>query len=637
MTITRGDFGKVRGYEYQDGLRFVPVEGREGELHAKVLKKVLDRADVASEGERSDREASWNEMDKKLMAYVDLTKSEQVLKQQRPDIPVRVVIPYTYATMETLLTYLTMSLLSQDPIFSFDAVNSKDFGAVRFLQDLVQRQMGYFKGQLSLYTMFRDGLGYGLGAVFPFWQTEYRWMKERVPNMVESLDQGMVQDGERVDRVGKAIFAGTKLKNVHARQLLLDPSKSPHDVQGASFVGWVEETNQYTLLDLERSNPEEWFNVRYLKFTSPGSKFCSVYKEKGLVSRDEDVKPVYLVHLICNLIPSEWELPAELSGYEDYPEKWLFTLANDEVLIRAKRIDSSHGKYPIAVVAPDFDGYSQFPLSRLEITHGLQETLDWLFNSHIKNVRQAINNRFVVDPALINVKDLANPELPFIRLKESAWGKTTKDAVQQLQVHDVTREHIANAGSVVDMFQRISGATDGFMGIMRDHGERVSASESRSVSNNGMNRMGKMALLMSIMGLGDVASFYASNQIDYQSMEEFVKITETHPEELIKQYGVGNTVSIDPSQLNVPYHVIPRDGSLPKDTSGLAQSWVQLFQSVSNNPMLAQRYDVLKMFGFVAKMMGASELPNFELQGVTAPDQMVEEEVRKGNYVPVEG
>ena len=57
MTIDRGNFGKVRGYEYQDDLRFVPVEGRDGELHAKVLKKVLDRANVASEGERSDREA----------------------------------------------------------------------------------------------------------------------------------------------------------------------------------------------------------------------------------------------------------------------------------------------------------------------------------------------------------------------------------------------------------------------------------------------------------------------------------------------------------------------------------------------------------------------------------------------------
>ena len=134
MTIARHEFTQVKGYEYEEGVQLIPVAGSSGELHEKVLKKVLDRADVASEGERSSRLASWDAMDKKLMAYVDLTESETALKKKRPDIPVRVVIPYTYATMETLLTYLMMSLLSQDPIFTFDAVNSNDHGAVRFLQ-----------------------------------------------------------------------------------------------------------------------------------------------------------------------------------------------------------------------------------------------------------------------------------------------------------------------------------------------------------------------------------------------------------------------------------------------------------------------------------------------------------------------
>ena len=148
--------------------------------------------------------------------------------------------------------------------------------------------------------------------------------------------------------------------------------------------------------------------------------------------------------------------------------------------------------------------------------------------------------------------------------------------------------------------------------------------------------MGKMALLMSFMGMTDIAMFYASNLADYQSMDQYVKISETHPQEIVKAYGLGNTVALSPGDLNVPYHVIPRDGSLPKDQQGIAQSWVQLFSSITSNEVLAQKYDVMSIFKYIAKLLGANELPNFEIQGQVMPDEEVAREVEKGNAIPVE-
>ena len=75
-------------------------------------------------------------------------------------------------------------------------------------------------------------------------------------------------------------------------------------------------------------------------------------------------------------------------------------------MVRAKPLGLSHGMYPIACIAPDFDGYSVAPLSRLEMLQGLQTTVDWLFNSHIANVRKAINDMLIVDPYMLNMKDL---------------------------------------------------------------------------------------------------------------------------------------------------------------------------------------------------------------------------------------
>lgn len=633
--ISNDDFTKVKPYDYGDLQPMFPLVGERGKVHEALLKRVMDLARIAAQ-EHKGRTDSWDAMDKKLQACVDLTVSEKALKQKRPDIPVRVVIPYTYATLETLLTYLTMAFLSNDPVFQYDTDYAGSLPAVRLMQDVVQKQVVYYKAPLALYTCFRDSLAYGLGAVFPFWQKDFSWVKSYSQTMTTDLDGMSVPGPSQMTRASKLTFAGTKLKNVHPRYLLLDPSKSPHEIQSSSFAGWVEKTNLYALLEMERNNPEEWFNVRYIKFTKPSVSLAWLQDRALEESNDEELKVVYVTHLLAVIIPEEWELPAESDDYADYPEKWLFTIANDEVVIRAKRLDASHGKLPVALMSPDFDGYSQFPLSRLELSEGLQVTLDWLFNSHIKNVRQAINNRFVVDPMLINTEDLKNPDNPYIRLSESAWGKSVKDAIYQLGVTDVTQNHINNASSVIDMYQRITGATDGFMGIMRDRGERVSASESRSVTASGGNRMGKMALLMSFMGMTDIAMFYASNIADYQDLTEYVRITETHPAELQKRYGVGTTVTLNPGDLNIPFKVIPRDGSLPKDQQGIAQTWTELFKSISTNQILMQQYDVIGIFKYIAQLLGAKELPNFELEGKVMPDRQIEDGIAAGNMIPVE-
>ena len=69
-----------------------------------------------------------------------------------------------------------------------------------------------------------------------------------------------------------------------------------------------------------------------------------------------------------------------------------------------------------------------------------------MFNSHVANVRKAINDMIIYDPYLVNSNDLKNPAPgKLIRLRRPAWGKGVKDVAQQLGVSDVTRGNIADS------------------------------------------------------------------------------------------------------------------------------------------------------------------------------------------------
>ena len=127
--------------------------------------------------------------------------------------------------------------------------------------------------------------------------------------------------------------------------------------------------------------------------------------------------PVDVINLYVTLIPKEWNL-----GDGEYPEKWFFRLAADDVIITCQKANYYHGMYPVAVASPEYDGYSITPIGRLEVLYGLQGVLDWLFNSHVANVRKAINDMLIVDPYLVNINDLKDPEPgKLIRLRRPAW------------------------------------------------------------------------------------------------------------------------------------------------------------------------------------------------------------------------
>ncbi len=637
------------GYEYPYGLDLKPGS----KLHGDVVAKVMARADESFRV-MQERHPTWQRIDETMTAYIPLSEKEKALRKRgRADDefhhrnrPVSIVVPYSYATLETLLTYLTEAYLS-DTMLQYEGAAPEDEIGAKLLELVVDYQVRHTKAGLVVHTAFQDALKYGLGITTFEWVT--RWGRKAVVREIPRYGlSGEVLGVERVKQNEDALlYEGNRITSIDPYRYLPDPNVSVERVQDGEYVGWSDRVTKYRLLAQEKADPT-LFNVRYLaardygqrssRFTPDHSRrTTNVGQSEGLTAQTAHTGYVTLVHMYITIIPREWGL-----GESDDPEVWLFTVADDTLLLRAMPIDMNHGQYPIAVCAPDYDGYSTTPISRMEVIHGLQDVLNWLFNSHITNVRKAINNMLIVDPSMVVMKDLEKPGPGLlVRMRRSAWGRGVEGAVKQLRVDDVTKQNIADAVFVMDLIQRSSGAVDALQGIMRAGGERRSAQEAFNSFRSAVSRLEHISRIASLQYMQDLAYFYASHTQQYMSQEVYVKATGTWPEVLLREYGQAGGVRVSPFDVVVDFDVIFKDGSVPTSRAGGAQVWVQLFQSIVSNPELIQSFDVGRIFVHIARMMGAKNVWDFvrgggEVAAQVQPDQVVEAAARAGNLVPVE-
>ena len=596
-------------YKYPEGLNLRPGS----ELHERIKSEVLTRAQESA-AVMSSRFSSWNDIDKSLTCYIPTDEAENKVKSEDVRKPVSIVFPYTYAIAETLISYLVSAFL-QDPIFRYEGMGPDDVIGAILLEKVVEQHCIKNKVGLGLHTMLYDSVKYGLGIVGPSWKSS-------------------------------RMFSGNSLENIDPYLSLPDINVAVHEVQKGEYYGWINKTNYYDLLTAESNDPD-MFNVRYLKAlrgprTSIYPSDNSMRNLKSGLTASEDngtTFPVDRIFKYIKLIPKEWKL-----GTSEYPELWLFCLASDEIVIKARPAEFDHGMIPITTCAPDFDGYSAVPLSRLEILQGLQTTLDWLFNSHIANVRKAINDMIIVDPFLVNIKDLESPEPgKIIRTRRPAWGRGVKDAVQQLAISDITRGNIADSGWIVQWMQKISGADDSMMGSLRQGGpERLTGAEFKGTRTGAVSRLERVARVIGMQAMQDIGYFFASHCQQLMQDEVYVKVTGDWQDVLIKEYGIPERgrIAVAPRDIDINYDIIVRDGSVPG--GNFSEAWIQLFGILGQNPELAQKFDIVRIFTHIARNLGAKNVNDFVRRGgninpIIQPDQQVAAQVQAGNLLPLGG
>lgn len=600
-------------------------------LHTKLRQAIRDRYDLSYD-EMSKYYDNWRDAEERFMAYRTVTENDKLRKVKRdagtPSFTT-IEVPYSYAVLMTAQTYWTTVFLGRNPIFQYTARHGEPQNSVLAIEALMDYQINVGEMLVPLFIWLLDQGKYGLGVICDYWDEQ-----EVVVSSIEerpSTYLGVPIPGktERV-RSSKRIkgYQGNKLFNVRPFDFFPDPRVPVKDFQRGEFCGRDIEMSWNDLVRGEAKGI--YFNINVLKEKIKAKQRDEDY---GTDQQERPAKNEYAdemdqgftsVHeMFVELIPNDWEL-----GSSKYPEKWVFTLAADEVIIGARPFGAYHGKFPYQVQEYEQDGYALAPRSMMEITEPLNDTLTWLINSHFHSVRKVLNDQLVYDPSRIVGKDLRDPTSGrLIRLKPAAYGTDPRTAINQLQVVDVTANHLKDAQVIADMIQRVTGVTDNIMGMV-NAGGRKTATEVRTSSSFGTNRLKMHAEYNGALGWGPLSQMMLQNTQQYYDGEQKFKVAG----DMLKQQDL---IDVNPEMIQGFYDFVPVDGTLPIDRFAMANMWREMMMQMAKIPSLMQQYDMGSIFAYTARLAGAKNIDQFKIN--ISPDGVLKQQLQAGNVVPLGG
>jgi hypothetical protein len=637
---------KDYGYIYPEEMDLRPGRPFHDDIVSKLFILIRDSYDAMKR-----RHPTWQSIDEVMTAYIPLSEYEKKLKKNDRTRPVSIVVPNSYAELETVLSYNTRAFLN-GPVFRYEGVGPEDTVGAKLMELVIGQQVDKYKAQLGIHTGFRDGFCYGIGASAIVWHE--RWGKKATSQETPLFSSSGNLIGIKREKLNKRVklFEGNQVIPIDPYKILPDPNYSIHRFQEGASFGWYECISLQDALTEEVNPTNGIFNMKYVKEIATTTKWASILPIDPSARNKDQVNNIgtqynkHLVreHMYVKIIPRDWNLPGDPADNVDglNPELWYFAINNDKILTACDRVDYNHGMFPVAVNAPDFDGYSVAPVSRMELTLGLQTVLDFLFNSHITNVRKALHDMFIVDPSLVSMKDLQSPEAgKYIRMRRQAWGRGVENAIKQFPVTDVTAGNIPSAGAVMDMMNRIGATSDAAQGVQRRTGpDRVTAAEFSGTFGQNISRLERLATITSLQYIHDMAYFYASHTQQYMSQETYIRAIGEWPKELQAEYANISRVQVDPFQILCDYDIQTKSQMDSMEEAKQLPFWQQIFPSIISNPLLFKTFNIAQIFRHIARLSGEKNVGDFIVQGgdinaQVVGDNAVREQAAAGNILPI--
>jgi hypothetical protein len=578
----------------------------------------------------------WRVNEMQMQAYVKLNDFEQMLKEAnesgKPASPVSISVPFSFATVQTIVTYLFHTFASRKPLFALGAHNAKQADKVMAAEQLLQYNCDRTNFIRQLYQMLLDDTIYGFGAMRMLWTSKKRrfMVSTAQEPQVEILVESLIgtRPPPKREMQERVVFEGSDVSTIDPWCFFPDPRVPLADLSNkGEFVFWRAYVGKHTLRMQESDG--KIFHVKAI-----GAPLAVDDEEtgRGLSSGsnmrfDDDTAQRF--HQIdqgaCWIIPNDFGLSSSTRM-----ELWLFTIANKKQVIGAEPLDLFHSRLPVECCESSSFGYSFNNLSTVDMLRPMQDIMSWLVNSHLWNVRATSNNQFVVNPRYVEMSDFENPNPGrLIRLKNTPFGDFNIDqAVRQLQTFDVTRGHMSELNDFARMGAELTGASDNLRGI-QESGGRKTATEVRVSGEAGASRLAARARLISAQAVIGIAEQMLVNYQQFMTKEYEFKILGS----------VGETsLIITPDELNeIDFHFPVHDGTLPLDKMGMVDIWREIFMGVLSDPtgQLRQAYDVTKIFEHVARLGGAENIENFRI-AVAPPEADLAAQAAAGNMIPLE-
>ncbi len=602
-------------------------------LHQKIISNFKARLRASKDEKRKKRVEAWEAAENTFTAYMPETEVMAKRDQKRDGgIPqyTTISIPYSYAMLLTSHTYYTSVFLGRDPIFQMQGRHGESQTGEATIEALLAYQMQAGSNMAPLYIWLMDVGKYGQGIIGHYWESEYFELQqyEEVPRTYLGIPiPGSVE--KKLTKQRLEGYQGNRLYNVRPQDFMHDPAVPLTRFQEGEYcivydrVTWVKIATKaadglyYNIEVLKGSRQETNRDTEGSGEDAnlPGQDI-SLYEQGKDTPSNKDIHEFH-----WTLIPQEVGL-----GDSPRPEKWVFTIGDEDVILSAQPLGEMHNKYPFDALVFEVEGYNVYNRSMLEVLQPLNQTMEWLFNSHFYNVRAALNNMFVVDESKVQIRDMEEPGPgKLIRLKPAGYGQDLNSMIKQFAVQDVTRGNLADSEIVAELAQRLTGVSDNIMGSVNSGG-RKTATEVRSSTTFGINRLKTNCEWFSTTGFSPLGAKLVMSTQQHMTRERKYRVVGDQA-----QWG-EQYLTATPETIAGFYDFVPVDGTMPVDRFAQANLWQQMLGNLARVPGALQGYDMMKIFAFVANLGGIKNINRFRVQVV--PDGQMQQQAQSGNMVP---
>lgn len=602
--------------------------------HDRIKNMILERKRFSAE-KMKDLHTRWNDIDDRFRAYIPESELESEKRLKRDTMGkfdyITLEIPYTYAVVLTAHTYLSSVFFGRNPIYQFTARHGEPQDAIMAVEAIMDYQLQTGGHLPVLFNWLFDMAKYGIGVIGNYWCEESATISNiveepvtilgiPVPNKTRKVKQSAVVRG----------YAGNRLYNVSIYDIFPDPRLPLSRFQDGEFFGRKVSAGMHELIEGEAQG--RFFNTdrvgKMRRGTDPDAGEPASHLELPYLNQETPYRGPSFVDLLemhVRIVPRDWGL-----GASSTIEKWVFTVANNEVIIGAQPLGLYHNRYPYAIMEYGLGTEEFFKASMSEVMEPMSNALSWLFNSHMYGVRKTLNDVRIADPSRVVLKDMMTPYGgSIIRLKPAAYGTDARTAIQQLPVGDVTQAHLRDMQVVEAMIQRALGVVDNLMGQSEDAGSRKTATEVRASTGFATSRLKTIAEYNSALAFSPLAQMMLMNTQQLYDDEKKFRIAGS----LMETAMSFTQQVVTPESIAGFYDFVPVDGTMPIDRFAQAQFWKELVMAMANNPALAMQWDINGIIAHTMSLQGERNINRFRI--AITPDQQLAAQAMAGNVAPI--
>jgi hypothetical protein len=602
-------------------------------LHQKLQKRIESRVKLGLR-EQSKHHDKWEKAENYTLAYMPESEADSVRRNRRENHGepryTTIQIPYSYAVLMSAHTYWTSTFFGRSPVHQYSGRHGEGEQQIQAMEALIGYQVEVGGSMGPYYIWLYDTGKYGGGVLGSYWTREKLHFGQLVEMQGENGQVGLYQTTQEVEG-----YVGNKNFNVSRWDFIWDPRVQFKNFQNGEFCGYRCRLGWHQILQRQSAGYYNE-NIKHLKDhisnqRASSSSALELPNFDATLSEFEDVKDNHpagatLWELYVDLVPKDWGL-----GPTNYPQKWCFTVTEDcGLIVGATPLGYVHCKFPFDVLESEVEGYGAVTRGLPEILEPVQTTVDWLVNTHFFNVRQTLNNQFIIDPSKLVIKDVQKGGPGFIwRLRPEAYGADLDKIFKQVPVTDVTKSHMGDFQSMMGLGERITGVNDQIMGALNSGGGRKTATEVRTTTSFGVNRQKTITEYMSATGFAPHSQKMVQNSQQFYDARAKLRRVGSFAEEAGRSF-----LEVSPEDIAGFYDLVPIDGTLPVDRMAQANLWKEIFVGLRYMPpQVSAAYDWSRIFAWTANLGGLRNIQQFRVQVV--PDAQIAGQAQAGNVIPM--